>query len=227
VLLVSDRADFQDALPCTADGDIASAVQRLAEWEQRGAKLRTRALVTTMFARLFLADLFLHGIGGAKYDQVTDAICERLFGFRPPEHMTLTGTLRLPIPHVTVSRDEERQMRRALRDLTYHPETSLANGSLSPDERRQVDQWTRQKRAWVETVKTPQNAAERHRRIVAANAALSAWTASEREQLERELLQFDERRRVNQTLDSREYAFCLFPRELLRIFLLDFSSPMP
>ena len=30
--------------------------------------------MTTMFARLLLGDTFLHGIGGAKYDQVTDSM---------------------------------------------------------------------------------------------------------------------------------------------------------
>ena len=45
---------------------------RLAELSSRGIKLRTRALTTTLFARLVLSDMFLHGIGGAKYDQVTD-----------------------------------------------------------------------------------------------------------------------------------------------------------
>src|SRR5262249_24519502 len=32
------------------------------ELEHRGVKIRTRALMTTMFARLFLCDLFIHGL---------------------------------------------------------------------------------------------------------------------------------------------------------------------
>ena len=50
-----------------------------------------------MFARLFLCDLFIHGIGGAKYDQMTDAIIERFFGFAPPDYLTVTATAKLPI----------------------------------------------------------------------------------------------------------------------------------
>ena len=69
----------------------------MAELAGRGIRLRTRALITTLFARLFLGDLFLHGIGGAKYDQVTDLLVERFFGVKPPGYMTLTATLRLPI----------------------------------------------------------------------------------------------------------------------------------
>ena len=49
--------------------------------EAHGFKIRTRALTTTMFARLFLADLFIHGIGGGIYDELTDRIIERYYGF--------------------------------------------------------------------------------------------------------------------------------------------------
>ncbi|HVT82775.1 MAG TPA: hypothetical protein VHM90_19210, partial [Phycisphaerae bacterium] len=48
------------------------------------AQLRPRALSFTMFVRLFLADLFIHGIGGALYDQITDAILQELFQTVPP-----------------------------------------------------------------------------------------------------------------------------------------------
>ena len=66
--------------------------------EARGIEIRPRALITTMYARLFLSDLFIHGIGGAKYDELTDAIIRRFFGIEPPAYMTVTGTVRLPIP---------------------------------------------------------------------------------------------------------------------------------
>jgi chorismate mutase len=46
--------------------------------------IRPRALTLTMFVRLFLADVFIHGIGGALYDQITDGILGELFGTQPP-----------------------------------------------------------------------------------------------------------------------------------------------
>ena len=39
------------------------------ELESSGLKVRSRALTNTLFARLFLCDLFIHGIGGGKYDE--------------------------------------------------------------------------------------------------------------------------------------------------------------
>jgi hypothetical protein len=53
--------------------------QRLAA---AGLRVRPRALTLTMFVRLLLSDLFIHGIGGALYDQMTDQIMLQLFGQR-------------------------------------------------------------------------------------------------------------------------------------------------
>ena len=225
-LLLSDRAGWDDSLPWPPDSDCASAAERLAEWESRGLKLRTRALITTMFARLLLADVFIHGIGGAKYDQVTDAICERFLGFRPPSYLTLTGTLRLPISHGSVPPDRGQRLRQALRNLLYHPETSLELSSLAESDQQRALQLIEQKQTWVQTPKTAANASQRHRQIVSTNAALAVWTTPQREQLEAELSTSVRQLRANELLESREYPFCLFPREPLRDFLLDFVPRM-
>ena len=81
-ILVSDRAGQELRLPLTMDGDATDAVGRLMTWNQQGTKIRSRALITTLWARLALSDLFLHGIGGAKYDRVTDRLIETFFGLR-------------------------------------------------------------------------------------------------------------------------------------------------
>lgn len=221
-LLLTDRAGWSETLP----DDNLSAMEKLTEWERSGVKIRTRALVTTMFARLMLADVFVHGVGGAKYDQVTDAICERFFGWTLPPYLTLSGTLRLPVAHEAVSPDRGRQLQQALRDLRYHPESALVLATLSESDRQQVSQLLQQKQSWLQTTKTAANAAERHRHIVSSNEALATWTAPQRNQLEAELNSWLHRLRANQVLESREYPFCLFPREQLRGFLLDFSSRM-
>ena len=95
-ILVSDRAGQELRLPLTVDGDATDAVGRLMAWSRQGVKIRSRALITTLWARLALSDLFLHGIGGAKYDQVTDRLIETFFGLAPPGIMVLSATLYLP-----------------------------------------------------------------------------------------------------------------------------------
>jgi hypothetical protein len=96
-LELTDRAGWRLSLARTGDGDASRAVEQLADARLQGVKLRPRALLTTLFARLLLSDQFIHGIGGAKYDQLTDAIFERFLGLNPPEFITATATLRLPL----------------------------------------------------------------------------------------------------------------------------------
>src|SRR5262249_37202375 len=49
-------------------GSPADWVTQWRMLERQGIKIRTRALSTTLFSRHLLADLFVHGIGGGKYD---------------------------------------------------------------------------------------------------------------------------------------------------------------
>jgi len=221
-LVFSDRSGFERSLRLPSEGEPTAAIEQLADWETQGIKIRTRALLTTMYARLVLADLFIHGIGGAKYDQVTDLICEKFFGFSPASYLTLSGTLRLPIEHQSVSPAEERQLRQELRDLVYHPEIAAAKLTLGTEEQAKVEAALAQKSAWAQTPKTPENAAQRHQQIVAANKSLQKWLTSRRLELNRRLAKTTQCLRGNQVLESREYPFCLFPQESIRSFLLDF-----
>ena len=74
-----------------------------AELAARSIRLRTRALTTTMFCRYLLGDLFIHGIGGAKYDELGDAIARRFFGIEPPGFLTLSLTAWLGLPDQTAT----------------------------------------------------------------------------------------------------------------------------
>ncbi len=95
--MVELRIDGEDEvlmeLPLTPDGEGCCAVERLHDLPARGIRLRTRALTTTMFSRFLLGDLFIHGIGGAKYDELGNEISSRFFGFEPPGFLTLSLTL--------------------------------------------------------------------------------------------------------------------------------------
>jgi hypothetical protein len=66
VRLRPDRFDLRPGF----DGEPISISRKelvhSGELAQRGVQIYTRALTTTMFIRLFLADLFVHGIGGSK-----------------------------------------------------------------------------------------------------------------------------------------------------------------
>ncbi len=55
-----------------------------------------RALTLTLFFRLFIVDQFVHGIGGGRYDQVTDRVIEGYFGMEAPAFSVTTATMYFP-----------------------------------------------------------------------------------------------------------------------------------
>jgi hypothetical protein len=213
-LLLADRRQHTIDLALSADGDAAMAAEQLAGLAARGIKIRTRALATTLFARLLVSDLFLHGIGGAKYDQVTDQIAERFFGFSLPAFATASATLRLSIGHATGELGDLQGVRQTLRELDFHPERFVSDGALPGGE--PIAALVAEKHRWIETAKTPANARERHLAIAAANVALQPLVAPRRADLERRRADAEARLRASAVLESRDYAFCLFPRESLQ-----------
>lgn len=109
--------------------------------QRQGIKLRPRALTTTLFLRLAVSDLFVHGIGGAKYDRLTDRLCEEFLGISPPTYSAATATFRLPLAirenagalvdgyGATIGNGYElasgppQDASWLIREITYHPES--------------------------------------------------------------------------------------------------------
>jgi hypothetical protein len=223
-LMISDRERRTFVLTLSPDADAAVAVEQLKELAVRGIKIRTRALATTLFARLLLGDLFLHGIGGAKYDQVTNQIAERFLGFALPEFGTVSATLRLPIDHPCADADQPATLRRQLRELDYHPERFLRrDGASNSKTTASTATIVADKSHWLNTRVTPENAYARHLGIASANAALQPWVATVRSDVNRRLDEAVDCLRASSILTGREYSFALFPREHLQRLML--ASP--
>lgn len=73
------------------------ASQRLSKFlSAHGMRLSPRAMTLMMFLRLLVVDQFSHGIGGGRYDQITDRVIQRFFGIAPPGFSVTTATLLLP-----------------------------------------------------------------------------------------------------------------------------------
>jgi hypothetical protein len=98
----------------------------LAALGAAGWKIRPRALSMTLFVRLALGETFIHGLGGALYEKVTDAWCERLFGVRPPEIVLASCTVHLPLAAYPATPADRQRARRAVRDWQFNPDRLLA-----------------------------------------------------------------------------------------------------
>jgi hypothetical protein len=175
------------------------------------ATLRPRALTLTLFCRVCLGDLFMHGIGGGKYDEVTDGIIRNYFGIDPPAYQVVSATLHLPLPHFPSSAADLTRAERRLRDLRWNPHAGQASAdellAVAGREPPHADHAAR--RAWFRDL---QRVKERLRARV-ADQVPEAEAALERVRVEVG---------ANAILQRRDYAWVLYPEEVLRPFLQGF-----
>ncbi len=219
-VVISDGDSREFELPLTPEGDGAATVERLAALEAAGTKIRPRALTTTLWSRLSLSDLFVHGIGGAKYDEVTNRLFERFLGLRPPHLMVVSGTLLLPVPRTAVSRQQESDLRQRVWQLRHHPERFLGAYPHTPhDHGAEACRLIAEKRRWIDAPQTVENARERCQAIRQANVALQPYVAGQHRKAVDQLRELDRALEANRVLRWRELSFCLHPEDSLRRFL--------
>jgi hypothetical protein len=205
-LVISDRADRELRIDL---GFPKLAAEQLAGLASPNFKLRPRALLTTMYARLVLSDLFLHGIGGGKYDQLGDMIMRSFFMVSPPEFMVVSATLQLPGVDNADGADQIRRLKRLIRETVYQGERFSGQADLD-------DELLDRKRALLAKIPPTGQRKAWHDQLEQINRSLSRELGEVRARLRSELASA-ERKAVSQSLlASREHPFCIFPLEYLR-----------
>ncbi|HET6442693.1 MAG TPA: hypothetical protein VFH53_09975 [Phycisphaerae bacterium] len=196
--------------------DASRGAERLAELRRSGWKIRPRAISMTLFVRLAVGDVFIHGVGGALYDQITDAIIERLFGVRPPEIILASATVHLPLGTFPATPADLSAARRAVRDWRYNPDRLLPEGVRRGGEAKALIE---EKRRLIATSGATRD--ERRRiwqRIREINGRLLTLAPEQPDAAQRELDRIRREVRYNTVLTNREYPFCLYPAEDLAAF---------
>ena len=174
-----EDAPFLD-IPLAPDRDACCAVEELQGLPGLGIRLRTRALTTTLFSRYLLGDLFVHGIGGAKYDELGDELAREFFGIEPPTFLTLSLTrwLGLEDDPATPDRLRERRARRSATSTGTPIATSPSPGPPRPGPAVEA-KWV----AIEGEIVTRRQRLDRLRAIRDANEALAPWTEDARSAL--------------------------------------------
>ena len=212
LLRIAGEDDPLIELPLAPDREACCAVDRLHTLPAQAVRLRTRALTTTMFARFLLGDLFIHGIGGAKYDELGDAIARRFFGIEPPGFLTLSLTSWLGLPDRPVSHSDLADLDRSVRDLIYNPDREITE-PVSPEVRRMLDV---KAAAIAGPILTRQDRIARFRTIRGVNDALRPLVQDRLNSVlslrQQTLAGLD----WNRVVRSRDYAFVLHSRQRLQ-----------
>lgn len=193
-----------------ADGPLESLAESIRGWVQEGVCLRPRALITTMFLRMFVADGFVHGIGGGLYDRLTDRLIHSFWECSAPTYAIATATFRLPF-------NEERS--KAFQTLEVHRDfliQQIHDMRSRPELFLDLDRADHQRLLEEHQVllsEIPPRGKKRHwhlqmhnlrTRIRSELAAVSQRLADQLQEFQRDIQQ--------QTfLRSREFSFLLFP----------------
>ncbi len=182
-----------------------------------GALLVPRAVTLTLFVRAFVADLFIHGVGGDRYDRITDALAERWWGVTLPPHSVASLTMYLPLGAVAVRKEDLAEMDRQLHRVAHNPDEMLGELEFaSSEERREALALAEEKRALVEAISA--TGADRKAlglRIRAVNEQLGALVEPLAIELRARRAALERQVGEAQVLTDRTYPFCLWsPAEI-------------
>lgn len=214
-LQLTDRGGFVAGIG-SEDAPLDALAERLSDLRGGGRKVRPRALMTTLFARLVLGDLFIHGIGGAIYDELTETLIQRWVGTTPPSLAVATGTLHLFSERISATEADLRGIDRRLRDLIFSPEDQLpAEAAADAD----VQALVAEKANWVATSPPPGEGKPRRQAIRRINQRLQPAVESVRRELLRDRERIERELSRRSVLHSREWSFCLFSADVVRPWL--------
>ncbi len=177
-------------------------------------KLRPRALALTLWARLVAGDLFIHGIGGAKYDRITDKIIRSYYGVEPPPMACVSATLVFWPGRTPVSRGEIASARRWVRDVIYQPDRWAAGTAGAAPLLAERCAAIARSNALREAACGSDRRGERRevfRRIRDLNARIVGLRPGIVDEARTALEQLEQRARDDRIAGSRERFFAMFP----------------
>ena len=170
----------------------------------RRTPLRPKAVTLTMFLRLCVADLFLHGVSGANYDNATDMVIRDFFGIEPPAYGVASMTVRLPLTFDDGLEQRVRELASRARRMTWNPDEFLPDANPLKGEKKRLlknagERLTREEHETLETIRQRllgEIAAERRANDHELDAAQKALVAQQR-------------------LGARDFPYFLYPLPVL------------
>lgn len=197
------------AVLCELGPDPSEAVERVLACD---VGLAPKALALTLFTRMFVADLFIHGVGGGRYDQVTDDVAGRFFGVSIPSFVVGSLTVYLPLGAHVVGDEEVEAASMALNRLAHNPDQMLADVEFDTvEEAARAEALVEEKRGLVASIAGP--GADKKAlglRIREVNAELAALLEPIRNELSTRLDHLLQLREASDILTDRTYPFCFW-----------------
>ena len=191
--------------------------------KERGLKIRPKALLLTLYNRLFISDLFIHGLGGAKYDLVTDEIIREFFKVEPPHFLVVSCTLYLNFKSSSGTSDSKiSALKKKIRDLGFNPERYVSELSLTKKDEIQMRKLAEKKTELIKKIKGVLTSAEKRNiseEIKAINNFMVEKVRPLKYELGKKLEDGEEKMKQSKVYTFREFPYCFFSAKTLRNLL--------
>jgi hypothetical protein len=191
--------------------------------KEQGLKIRPKALLLTLYNRLFISDLFVHGLGGAKYDLVTDEIIKEFFKVEPPHFLVVSCTLYLNFKSSPVTSDSKiSALKKKIRDLEFNPERYVDELSLTKKEEIQIEKLAEKKTELIKKITGVLTSVEKRKiseEIKAINNFMGEKVRPLKYELNKKLEDEEEKMKQSKVYSFREFPYCFFSAKELRNLL--------
>ena len=192
-------------------------------FKERKLKIRPKALLLTLYNRLFISDLFIHGLGGAKYDLVTDEIIREFFKVEPPHFLVVSCTLYLDFKSSPGTSDSKiAALKKKIRDLEFNPERYVDELSLTKKEEIQIGKLAEKKTELIKKITGVLTSVEKRKiseEIKAINNFMVEKVRPLKYELNKKLEDKKEKMKQSKVYSFREFPYCFFSAKELRNLL--------
>jgi len=186
-------------------------------------KIRPKALLLTLYNRLFVSDLFIHGLGGAKYDLVTDEIIREFFKTEPPRFLVASCTLHLNFKSSPSTSDSKiSTLKKKIRDLEFNPERYVDELSFTKKEKDRIVKLAEKKNELIKKIKKTLSSIEKRKiseEIKVINNFMGEKITPLKCGLDKKIEKEEEKIKQSKVNNFREFPYCFFSAKTLRNLL--------
>ncbi|MDR4508053.1 MAG: hypothetical protein MRJ65_07415 [Candidatus Brocadiaceae bacterium] len=203
--------------------DVSRNISYLQCLMKSEVKFRPRAITTTMFSRLFFSDIFIHGIGGAKYDSITDEIIREFFCAPPPLFIVVSTTLLLPFDMRGVNMGTLHTLQKDLADMKHNPERYA---SPADEQNHAFNNKIKEKQRLLKSLSFCSKSEKKRcfQQIKHLNTQMFQHLSAGFLKKQEELGSLRQAMAYNDVATFREYPVCIYPTKFLQECFLSFFS---
>jgi hypothetical protein len=191
--------------------------------KERGLKIRPKALLLTLYNRLFISDLFIHGLGGAKYDLITDEIIREFFKVEPPHFLVASCTLHLNFKSPPgASAFKISALKKKIRDLEFNPERYIDELPLTKKEKIKIRELAEEKTELIKKIKKTLSPIEKQKiseKIKFTNNFIAEKIIFLKYELNKKIEKEEEKIKQSKVYTFREFPYCFFSAKILHNLL--------